>query len=71
MAYENTIRVSSPSFAERIRATVAAIRLNMGRRALYRQTKAELLSLSDRELADLGIHPSDIDHIAREASFGV
>ncbi len=33
----------------------------------YRETVAELRSLDDRELADLGIGRSDITRLAREA----
>lgn len=38
------------------------------RRAIFRQTVNELNGLSDRELADLGIHRLDINRIARDAS---
>ena len=34
----------------------------------YRTTVRELENLSGRELADLGIHRSDIGRLAREAS---
>ncbi|MGQ0485288.1 MAG: DUF1127 domain-containing protein [Hyphomicrobiales bacterium] len=34
----------------------------------YRRTVAELASLSDRDLADLGIMRSDIARLAREAT---
>ncbi|WP_409455727.1 DUF1127 domain-containing protein [Paracoccus sp. (in: a-proteobacteria)] len=37
------------------------------RRALYRQTVRELNGLSDRELADLGIHRLEITSIANTA----
>nr|WP_176805057.1 DUF1127 domain-containing protein [Paracoccus isoporae] len=40
------------------------------RRAVYRQTVAELNSLSSRELDDLGIHRSMITRIAHEAAWG-
>ncbi|HMQ41621.1 MAG TPA: DUF1127 domain-containing protein [Paracoccus sp. (in: a-proteobacteria)] len=40
------------------------------RRAVYRQTVAELSSLSSRELDDLGIHRSMITRIASEAAWG-
>lgn len=36
---------------------------------LYRATLNELDSLSDRELADLGIHRADIGGIASEAAY--
>ena len=34
----------------------------------YRQTYNELMSLSGRDLADVGIHRSDIRQIARRAA---
>lgn len=37
---------------------------------LYRKTLAELESLSDRELADLGISRLSIREIARESVYG-
>lgn len=40
------------------------------RRAVYRQTVNELSNLSNRELADLGIHRSMITRIATEAAWG-
>ncbi len=40
------------------------------RRAVYRQTVSELSNLSNRELADLGIHRSMITRIATEAAWG-
>ena len=40
------------------------------RRALYRQTMFELSTLTDRDLADLGIARCDIRRIARDASQG-
>lgn len=40
------------------------------RLAVYRQSLRELRNLSDRELADLGIHRSMITQLAHEAAFG-
>lgn len=40
----------------------------LARRAVYRQTISELGSLSNRELADLGIYRSMIRQIATDAS---
>ena len=40
----------------------------LARRAIFRQTVNELNGLSDRELADLGIHRLDINRIARDAA---
>ena len=38
------------------------------RRAIYLRTQAELQALSDRDLADLGMHRTEIGRIAREAA---
>jgi uncharacterized protein YjiS (DUF1127 family) len=38
-------------------------------RAVYNRTLQELQALSNRELADLGIHRSEIPRIAAEAAF--
>lgn len=37
---------------------------------LYRHTYAELRSLSDRELGDLGIGRGTLDQVARESVYG-
>ncbi len=60
--------VAAPQFSlskltEGFRARVAAYRM-------YRQTRNELQSLSGRDLADLGLHRSMIEGIAREAAYG-
>ncbi|MCI2397981.1 DUF1127 domain-containing protein [Aliiroseovarius subalbicans] len=39
-------------------------------RRMYRQTVRELRALSGRELADLGIAPGEIAHLAHMATFG-
>ncbi len=36
----------------------------------YRKTLNELAQLSDRDLADLGVHRADIAGIARDAAYG-
>lgn len=38
------------------------------RRQAYRRTLAELQACSDRDLADLGFHRSELPRIAREAA---
>ncbi|MEO1640815.1 MAG: DUF1127 domain-containing protein [Pseudomonadota bacterium] len=40
------------------------------KRRIFRTTVAELQNLNARELADLGIHPTSIHAIAREAAYG-
>lgn len=48
-----------------LRTTLAE---KMARRAVYRRTLNELYSLSDRDLADLGIHRSQVRSIAWQAA---
>lgn len=38
------------------------------RRAMFRRTYDELAALSGRELADIGLHRSEIGRVAREAA---
>lgn len=45
-----------------------ALKERAARYAVYRQTVSELSSCSDRELADLGFHRSEIPRIAKEAA---
>lgn len=70
MAYANTTRAISVSFADRLSATFSVLRTAMQRRRVYAQTVNELKALSDRDLSDLGIHRSMIRVIAREAAYG-
>jgi uncharacterized protein YjiS (DUF1127 family) len=70
MAYVNSSRAASFSLADRISGFIALTKANLARRAVYNQTVRELLILSDRELADLGISRYDIPAIAREAAYG-
>lgn len=56
--------------ASRIAATVAAARDAFGRYKIYRATVNELDSLSNRELADIGMNRSMIKSVATEAAYG-
>jgi uncharacterized protein YjiS (DUF1127 family) len=72
MAYYNNIAGRS-DLVERILGTAARL-LNTAaeRRALrrvYRVTLNELSALSGRELADLGMHPSELKRVAWEAAY--
>ena len=49
---------------------IARLQEARARRAVYRQTVAELNSLSNRELDDLGLNRSMITRIATEAAWG-
>jgi uncharacterized protein YjiS (DUF1127 family) len=44
------------------------LRARIASRQLYNRTFSELNALTNRDLADMGIHRSDIDRIARTAA---
>ena len=54
---------------DRVRAIIADITERAARAKVYRTTLEELKALSGRELADLGIHRSEIKRIAYEAAY--
>ncbi len=66
MAY---ISATQNGFADRVRAVIADVLDRATRRKVYRSTVEELNNLSGRELADLGIHRSEIKRIAYEAAY--
>ncbi|PYF08708.1 uncharacterized protein DUF1127 [Rhodobacter viridis] len=66
MALVSDIRTTDSGFSN----LVASIREALARRKVYRQTLAELRSLSNRELSDLGMHRSMLTRIALEAAYG-
>ena len=55
---------------ERLRSAVAAWRADAAKRAAYRETRRQLLQLTDRELEDLGVARWDIDAVARRSVYG-
>ena len=71
MAFANESRRSHEGLSLLQRA--ADLRATLGERIaqyrLYRATLNELASLSDRDLADLGLHRAMIADVAREASY--
>ena len=66
MAYLNT--TLAPSFADRTRSILTALKARRQQNRLYRQTMHELSRLSNRELADLGLNRYDIHRVAVETS---
>lgn len=69
MAYAtSTTRALGFGLRDRIAALVRVYNEGAARRQVYRQTVNELLALSDRDLADLGIHRTQIKRIAIEAA---
>lgn len=70
MAYVNSSRAASYGIADRAAAIVKSIRVGLERRRVFKQTVRELQALSNRELADLGIHRTMITRVANEAAYG-
>ena len=66
MAYVTT---TNASIFDRVRAVIAEFKDRASRARIYRTTVMELTNLSGRELADLGIHRSEIKRIAFEAAY--
>ena len=70
MAYITDTRGLGAALADRAAAIITSLREANEKRRIYRTTLHELRVLSDRELADLGIHRSAIAGIAHEAAYG-
>lgn len=71
MAYVNTnTRSDSLSFRDLIASPLQSLQLMAQRRRVYNQTVYELNGLSDRDLADLGLHRSMISAVAKDAAYG-
>lgn len=70
MAYVNSTRVARNGLADRFSTLTETIRTSLRQRRLYTQAVRELSTLSDRELADLGISRLSIADVAREAAYG-
>ena len=70
MAYMNTTTANTTSVFARIGGAFEALATRYKQHRLYRETFDGLSALSNRELADLGVHRCDITRIAREATRG-
>jgi uncharacterized protein YjiS (DUF1127 family) len=66
MAYVNNTRTIT--LADRFAAFRNELSTVLAKRKVYNTTVSELSNLSNRELADLGIHRSAIKGIARESA---
>ncbi len=69
MAYALTAVASDIGLIGRFRAFFAEYKAAGVRMTQYRKTVAELSSLTNHELADIGISRGQIEDIAREHSF--
>jgi uncharacterized protein YjiS (DUF1127 family) len=70
MVYANDILAARNTRSNSIAALVADLRKAWANRRSYNRTVSELQGLSDRELADLGLHHSQIQTVARESVYG-
>jgi uncharacterized protein YjiS (DUF1127 family) len=70
MANVTATRSSQISLLSRVLAATAGITAALRQRQVYLTTLRELGSLSDRDLADLGIHRAIVGDIAFEAAYG-
>ena len=72
MAYTTDLRTGAANRSLRDRATglFALLAERRAKHGVYRTTVNELQSLTDRDLADLGLHRSEIRRVALEAAYG-
>ena len=70
MAHAINVAQNGNFIADRVRAVVASVSNAIELRKKYIATRDELDSLSDRELADLGISRWAVTSIAREHVYG-
>ena len=68
MAYVNS-RSASWSVLDRFASVVKMVKEAVEQRRIYVQTVQELSSLTDRDLADLGLIRAMISDVAREAAY--
>ncbi|QQA44152.1 DUF1127 domain-containing protein [Pelagovum pacificum] len=68
--YTDTRGLAGNNLFARFNGFVSEFREHQARHQVYRQTLVELGQLTDRDLADLGVHRSQIRGIAREAAYG-
>ncbi|SFR35847.1 protein of unknown function [Yoonia tamlensis] len=70
MAYQAQTQFAGVSFAARFAAFRAEVANKIAANKVYSTTYNELQSLTNRDLADLGLGRSDIKRIALEAAYG-
>lgn len=70
MAYATEILSADHGLLDRVSAVLKAFGEARAQRKVYKTTLNELRALSARDLSDLGISPSEIPFLAREAAYG-
>lgn len=71
MVHLNEFHEARGGLLHRLLAVVSAMVRRFEREALSRATARELDELSDRELADVGLHRRDVRRVAREVAHRV
>lgn len=61
--------VRGHGLSDRLAGFFEAFKARRARNAIFRTTLRELNQLSERELADLGLHRSQIKQVAKEAAY--
>ena len=69
MAYFSDVRTGGSTFLDRIARVQSDLAERFAKYRTYRTTLAELRSLSDRELNDLGMNSSSLRYVAYEAAY--
>jgi uncharacterized protein YjiS (DUF1127 family) len=71
MAYatQSDRALGGATLGQRLGGARATLAERFARYRTYRRTLSELAQLSDRDLADLGVHRADIAGIARDAAY--
>ena len=71
MAYASELKTNSGAgLFSALRTAVARLAERRAKYRMYRETLAELSGLSNRELADLGLHRSMLTRVAYQAAYG-
>ena len=69
MAYASDTRTTSASIGDRVRELRSTLATRYAQHKVYRSTLKELESLTDRDLADLGLNRLVIQDVARKAAY--
>lgn len=68
MAYMNVTTATAPAWGSRLRSTLSGLATRYKNYRLYRETYEGLNALTDRDLADLGLHRSELQAVARDSA---
>jgi uncharacterized protein YjiS (DUF1127 family) len=70
MAFASITQIAvGGTLSKRAHGLLDTLRARMAQRKVYMTTLNELNQLSNRELADLGLHRSEIKYVAHQAAY--